>query len=235
MPINRLGRTEMIRRLFSHKNNELLETVLTKEYDTLYSIDSLKLKDDETMATQEELQQLLEQIRPEVHEFFNASTNAQCFIAYRVHPEERSEYCNNLISLEQKSRVKIIGDIAHEYAHHLQANILINIFRHGSMNPLIEGLARNAERFVVDRYAERIDNPAYIQEALDLSIPELISVRNAINELNNDSCKHTEGHYMIGVSDHAIGNAYMRVKEEQHGKNYYKDLFNQLIHEWDFL
>ena len=92
MPINRLGRTEMIRRLFSHKNNELLETVLTKEYDTLYSIDSLKLKDDETLTTQEELQQLLEQIRPEVHEFFNEITTAQCFIAYRVNPEERSEY-----------------------------------------------------------------------------------------------------------------------------------------------
>lgn len=148
---------------------------------------------------------------------------------------EHSNSCydvNNIIKINEKKEVNLVGVIAHEYTHHLQHS-LTDLIKN-KRNPIVEGHARGVEEIIANNFAQRYDNFAYMFDPLSRTTKELkhayssICKKKRINpkkSLINLPISEPKGLLCGSRGYHySIGFAAMSIAETQQGKKIYRDI-----------
>jgi hypothetical protein len=117
-------------------------------------------------------------------------------------------------------------DLAHEYAHHVQNIVGINMNNHDYFTEgHAEGVARNIARI----YAEKKDNPAYLLDTTRISVDEIKSVYLWLCEkFGKEADKNlvSDVKPCIMPDIHAIGNSMISIYEAQYGPR----IYNEMMH-----
>lgn len=144
-----------------------------------------------------------------------------------------TEIKNNTIRLSGGRETRVVGELAHEYAHHLQHHLVELPFEPRTF-AVLEGHARGVGGEVSRIFAERHDNPAYLDTFLEVSAIELnvayllackrrgISPKDSLQRLPLPKFKWLF-HSTTG-RNYATGTAAMSIAETQYGKRVYRDV-----------
>lgn len=175
--------------------------------------------------------------------FLAAGGVASCFagMANSIAKETQIKPGENQILLNSSEKTSLIPEAAHGYTAFLQKNL-------GMPGESIcwEGSARGVQKTIAKQYAEEENNPDYMRNVFETSVPELLSAymglcqemnKNPKQSLlkdartsiipkldNNYRNRHKKG---PKISDHALGNAWASVKAANNGEpqEMYRKLF----------
>ena len=143
-----------------------------------------------------------------------------------------TETKNNTIRLSGGRETRVVGELAHEYTHHLQHHLVELPFEPRTI-AVLEGHARGVGGEVSRVFAERHDNPAYLDTFLETSASELkaaylqackrrgVSPKDSLQRLPIPKVKrlfHSTGR------NYATGTAAMSIAETLRGKRVYRDV-----------
>jgi len=138
----------------------------------------------------------------------------------------------HLITLNEKWTVPAVGDLAHEYDHHM-VNKSTNLFNY-LPNPIIEGHARGVEGKICKAFSEKFDNPAFEYNYAHRIASEINDAYHIICEKKNiypmESLKNLKIPPVHGYGDihgsyhYKIGSAAMHVAERRYDDKVYKDV-----------
>lgn len=151
---------------------------------------------------------------------------------FKEHLQAAFNPAEKVIRLSAKRSIHVVGEIAHEYTHHIQEQ-KTGLLKHWN-NPVAEGHARGVQRNISQIFAERYNNPAYVFDPISQTAMELkdaylyICVTNGIipkaslenleiPKIRNIFYRFFGHHYSIGV-------AALCVAEAKRGNNIYQEV-----------
>jgi len=136
------------------------------------------------------------------------------------------------IKLPKLPRTDAMPIIAHEYAHHLQGELIHpSKITQYDLKAMLEGMSRGAERHISHRLREKEDNDLFLCGITKNTVQELkdtyANLCRRLNSTPNETLAKGAGR----LSEHSIGNAYFCIEEAKNGKGVYRDALRSLMTE----
>ncbi|MBI4448275.1 hypothetical protein HY643_04805 [Candidatus Woesearchaeota archaeon] len=218
------------KRLIIQQNLPKLEQIIIEESTLLTNLQKKKPnKKYPILKTKEELEGALMEVKLWVDSFLKVKEEQ--IVTIRLGKTSEYDKAKEEIWLAKVQSPRQYGELAHEYTHFLQSELLDPPIAFNDENVFIEGHARGVEKAFNKWYAQ--NNPKVgLIEVLETSLEELtnsyayiskkfkITMPKSTSNLIKEYSK-LKNHEKAVISCYDLGNAFFSLAEKKHGKSIY--------------